>query len=76
MIFEKVRDIIVDQLGVDAEEVKLETKLIDDLGVDSLEIFEVVMSLEEEFGLEIPNEDVENIKSVQEIVKYIEAKQN
>lgn len=76
MLFEKVRDIIVDQLGVDAEEVKMETKLIEDLGVDSLEIFEVVMSLEEEFELEIPNEDVENIKSVEEIVKYIQAKQN
>jgi acyl carrier protein len=74
MTFEKVRAIIVDQIGVGEEEVKLETKLVDDLGIDSLEIFEIVMSLEEEFGLEIPNEDVEGIKTVDQIVKYVESK--
>ncbi|KYH34867.1 acyl carrier protein [Clostridium tepidiprofundi DSM 19306] len=72
MILEKVKNIIVDQLGVDEEEVKLEANLIDDLGVDSLEIFEIVMSLEDEFGIEIPNEDIEGIKTVKEIVDYIE----
>lgn len=76
MIFEKVKEIIADQLGIDTEEIKMETKLIDDLGVDSLEIFEVVMSLEEEFEIEIPNEDVEGMKSVNEMVKYIESKKN
>ncbi|WBW97652.1 acyl carrier protein [Oceanirhabdus sp. W0125-5] len=74
MIFEKVKEIIADQLGIDTEEIKMETKLIDDLGVDSLEIFEVIMSLEEEFEIEIPNEDVEGMKSVSEMVKYIESK--
>lgn len=74
MTFEKVRAIIVDQIGVGEEEVKLETKLVDDLGIDSLEIFEIVMSLEEEFGLEIPNEDVEGITTVGQIVKYVESK--
>ncbi len=76
MIFEKVKEIIADQLGIDTEEIKMETKLIDDLGVDSLEIFEVIMSLEEEFEIEIPNEDVEGMKSVEEMVKYIESKKN
>ncbi|MCM1992310.1 acyl carrier protein [Oceanirhabdus seepicola] len=76
MIFEKIKEIIADQLGIDTEEIKMETKLIDDLGVDSLEIFEVVMSLEEEFEIEIPNEDVEGMKSVNEMVKYIESKKN
>ena len=76
MIFEKVKEIIADQLGIDTEEIKMETKLIDDLGVDSLEIFEVIMSLEEEFEIEIPNEDVEGMKSVNEMVKYIESKKN
>ena len=74
MTFEKVRAIIVDQIGVGEEEVKLETKLVDDLGIDSLEIFEIVMSLEEEFGLEIPNEDVEGITTVDQIVKYVDSK--
>ena len=74
MIFEKVKNIIIDQLGIDEEEVKLEANLIDDLGVDSLEIFEIVMSLEDEFGIEIPNEDIEDIKTVKEIVDYIERK--
>jgi len=76
MIFEKVKEIIADQLGIDTEEIKMETKLIDDLGVDSLEIFEVIMSIEEEFEIEIPNEDVEGMKSVNEMVKYIESKKN
>lgn len=74
MTFEKVRDIIVDQLGVDGEEVTLKASLVDDLGIDSLEIFEIVMSLEEEFGVEIPNEDIEEIKTTGDIVKYIDSK--
>jgi acyl carrier protein len=76
MILEKIKAIIVDQLGVEEEEVTLEASLIDDLGVDSLEIFEIVMSLEEEFGIEIPNEDIENIKTTGEIVRYIQEKTN
>jgi len=74
MVLEKVKNIIVDQLGIDEEEVKLEANLIDDLGVDSLEIFEIVMSLEDEFGIEIPNEDIEGIKTVKEIVDYIQTR--
>lgn len=74
MVFEKVKSVIVDQLGIDEAEVTMEANFTDDLGVDSLEIFEIVMSLEEAFEIEIPNEDIENIKDVKGIVKYIEAK--
>jgi acyl carrier protein len=74
MVFEKVKNVIVEQLGIDEAEVTMESNLTDDLGVDSLEIFEIVMSLEEAFEIEIPNEDIENIKDVKGIVKYIEAK--
>ena len=74
MVFEKVKNVIVEQLGIDEVEVTMESNLTDDLGVDSLEIFEIVMSLEEAFEIEIPNEDIENIKDVKGIVKYIEAK--
>lgn len=75
MILEKVKKVIVDQLGVEEEEIKIESKLVEDLGVDSLEIFEIVMSLEEEFKIQIPNEDIEDIKTVGEVVAYIEKKQ-
>jgi acyl carrier protein len=74
MIFEKVKNVIVEQLGIDEVEVTMEANFSDDLGVDSLEIFEIVMSLEEAFEIEIPNEDIENIKDVKGIVKYIEEK--
>jgi acyl carrier protein len=74
MVFEKVKNVIVEQLGLDEVEVTMEANFADDLGVDSLEIFEIVMSLEEAFEIEIPNEDIENIKDVKGIVKYIEAK--
>jgi acyl carrier protein len=73
-IFEKVRDIIVDQLGVDEEEVKPESAFVDDLGADSLDIVEVVMALEEEFEIEIPDEDAEHIRTVEEAVEYIQEK--
>lgn len=71
MIFEKVREILVDQLGVSEEEVTLETNLMDDLGADSLDFFQVVMELEDEFKIKIDNG--ENIKTVEDAVKYIES---
>ncbi|MBU3091093.1 acyl carrier protein [Clostridium sp. CM028] len=74
MVFEKVKNVIVEQLGIDEAEVKMEANFTDDLGIDSLEIFEIVMSLEEAFEIEIPNEDIENIKDVKGIVNYIEEK--
>jgi acyl carrier protein len=69
---EKVKNIIVEQLGVDAEEVKPEASFVDDLGADSLDVVELVMALEEEFGLEISDEDAEKLSSVQQAVSYIQ----
>ena len=73
-VTEKVNDIISEQLGVKKEEIKTESSFIDDLGADSLDTVEVVMALEEEFGIEIPDEDAEKITTVGEAVKYIEEK--
>lgn len=73
-IEEKVKDIIGDQLGVKKEEIKIESSFIDDLGADSLDTVEVVMALEEEFGIEIPDEDAEKITTVGEAIKYIDNK--
>ena len=70
---EKVKHIIVEQLGVDEEEVKSEASFVDDLGADSLDVVELVMALEEEFGLEISDEDAEKIGNVQQAIDYIEA---
>lgn len=70
MIFERVKKIITAQLGIGEEEVLKDTSF-EDLGIDSLEIFEIVMALEDEFDIEIPNEDVENITTIAEIVEYI-----
>ena len=70
--FEKVRDIVVDQLGVELDEVAIESTFIDDLGADSLDIVELIMAFEEEFGIEIPDEAAEKIKTVQDVVSYID----
>ncbi len=70
---EKVKHIIVEQLGVDEEEVKAEASFVDDLGADSLDVVELVMALEEEFGLEISDEDAEKLSTVQQAVDYIQA---
>jgi len=75
MIFEKVKKVVVEQLGVDENEIKMESSFQEDLGADSLDLFEIVMSFEEEFGMEISNEDVEKIKTIQDAVAYIGAKQ-
>ncbi|HEX3047178.1 MAG TPA: acyl carrier protein [Bacillota bacterium] len=70
-IFSKVKDIVVEQLGVDEEEVNEQASFVDDLGADSLDIVELVMALEEEFDLEIPDEDAEKIVTVGDAVNYI-----
>ncbi len=70
--FEKVRDIVVEQLGADEDQVQLESTFIDDLGADSLDIVELIMAFEEAFNIEIPDEAAEKIKSVQDVVNYIE----
>ncbi|WP_077533230.1 acyl carrier protein [Massiliimalia massiliensis] len=76
MVLEKVTEILCDQLDVDAEKVTMEASITDDLGADSLDVVDLVMSLEEEFDVEIPDEEVENIKTVGDIVKYIEDHQD
>jgi acyl carrier protein len=73
-IEDKVKEIIVDQLGVEAEQVKPEASFIDDLGADSLDTVELVMAFEEEFDLEIPDEDAEKIKTVGDAINYIKSK--
>jgi acyl carrier protein len=70
-IEQKVRNIIADQLGVGEEEIKITSSFIEDLGADSLDIVELVMAMEEEFEVEIPDEEAENIKTVQDAVNYI-----
>lgn len=75
MVFDKVKDIIVEQLGVDEEEVKMEASFIDDLGADSLDIVELIMALEEEFDLEIPDKEAEKIATVGDAVEHIKAHQ-
>ncbi|MGI6129005.1 MAG: acyl carrier protein [bacterium] len=72
-LFDRVKEIIVDQLGVDEDTVTLEASFVDDLGADSLDIVELVMALEEDFGIEIPDEDAEKIATVGDAVEYIKA---
>ena len=73
---EKVKSIIVDQLGVNESEVTAGASFVDDLGADSLDTIELVMAFEEAFGIEIPDEDAEKIKTVQDAVDYVEAHHN
>ena len=72
-IEEKVKDIIVEQLGVNEEQVTPEAKFIEDLGADSLDTVELVMAFEEEFGIEVPDEEAEKLTSVGDVTKYIES---
>ena len=74
-IEQRVRKIIVDQLGVKEDQVTAEAKFIEDLGADSLDTVELVMALEEEFGQEIPDEEAEKLQSVGVVIKYIEDRQ-
>lgn len=71
MSFDKIKEIIVEQLGVESSEVKMEASFIDDLGADSLDIVELIMALEEEFDMEIPDEEAENIATVGDVINYI-----
>jgi len=71
----KVKEIVVTQLGVTAEQVTPEASFIDDLGADSLDTVEVVMAFEEAFGVEVPDEDAEKLRTVGDVIKYIEERQ-
>ena len=73
MEFEGVKNVIVDQLSVDADEVTLEASFVDDLGADSLDVVELIMGLETEFDIEIPDEDAEKISTVGDAVEYIKS---
>ena len=74
-IAERVKSIIVEQLGVSMEEVTPEASFIEDLGTDSLDIVELIMALEEEYDTEIPDEDAEKIQTVDDVISYIQSKQ-
>lgn len=71
-IFDKLKELVVDQLGVEEDEVTMEATMQDELGADSLDLVDLVMSVEEEFGVKVADEDLENIKTVGDIVNYIE----
>ncbi|NMS89005.1 acyl carrier protein [Clostridioides difficile] len=72
-MFNKVVEIIIEQLGVEDKEITMETSLMKDLEADSLDAVEIIMALEDEFGIEIPDTEAENFKAIGDIVKYIEA---
>lgn len=72
MIFEKLTEILAEQLDAEAGSITQETKLVEDLGADSLDVVDLVMTLEDEFDMEIPDEDIENVRTVGDIVKYLE----
>ena len=74
MVFEKVKQIIIDQLDVEEDKVTLDANIQEDLGADSLDIVDLVMSFEEEFDIEIPDDQVESIKTVGDVVKFVEEK--
>ena len=73
MVFEKVRDIIAEQFDVDTDEVNAESSIIDDLGAESLDVVDLISSVEDEFEVQIPDEKVEGIKTVGDIVAFIES---
>lgn len=72
-MLDKIKEIIVDQLGVDADRITLESNFVEDLEADSLDTVELIMSFEEEFGVEIPDTEAEKIKTVKDVVDYIES---
>ena len=71
-VFDQVKDVVVEQLSVSPDAVKLESKIIEDLGADSLDVVELVMALEEKFGVEIPDSEAEKLISIHDVVTYIE----
>jgi len=73
MVFEKVRGILAELLSIDEETITMDSLIIDNLGADSLDLVDAVVTLNDEFGVEIPDDEVENLRSVGDVVKYIEA---
>jgi len=72
-MLDKIRELVVEQLGVEPDQVTPEANFVDDLGADSLDTVELVMAFEEEFGVEIPDTDAEKIKTVQDIINYVDS---
>ncbi len=72
MIFEKIREIICEQLELEAEKVTMDSNILEDLGADSLDIVDLIMSIEDEFDTEVPDEELEGIKTVGDVVRFIE----
>ena len=72
MVFEIVRDILRDQLDINEEDITMESSIAEDLGADSLDVVDLIMTLEDEFDLEVPDEQVENVKTVGDLVRFIE----
>ncbi len=73
-LIDDIKEVVVEQLSVDAAEVKEDSKFVEDLGADSLDVVELVMALEEKFDIEIPDEEAEKIQTVQDVITYIESK--
>ena len=73
MVFEKIKNILAEQLDADAEEMTMETNIAKDLGADSLDVVELLMSIEDEFEVEIPDEEIENIKTIGDLTEYIQS---
>ncbi|MGN0709218.1 MAG: acyl carrier protein [Anaerovoracaceae bacterium] len=72
MTFDKIRDIIIDELGVDESVITMDTNLVKDLEADSLDAVDIIMSIEEQFGIEIPDEEAEKFETVGDIVRYVD----
>lgn len=72
MVFEKIKEILADQLDADADEMTMDTNIAKDLGADSLDVVELLMSIEDEFEVEIPDEEIENIRTIGELTEYIQ----
>ena len=72
MIFDKIKDIIIDQLQVEESDVNMDTNLMKDLSADSLDAVEIIMAIEDEYGIEIPDEDAEKMQTVGDLVRYVE----
>lgn len=76
MVFEKIKEMLAEQLDADAESMTLETDIADDLGADSLDVVELLMAIEDEFEVEIPDEEIENLKTIGALVEYIQNNSN
>jgi len=72
MVFDKIREILSTQLDIDADEISMDTKIVEDLGADSLDVVEMLASAEDEFDVEIPDEKIESLKTIGDVVEYIQ----